>query len=329
MKNLVLFIVVFLLFLACKPMKPRGVLSESKMRDVLVDYHLAQGMAESADGDKDENQYIFIQAVFRKYHISEAEFDSSLVYYSIHSEDLAKIYVDVNRRIESKANAMGLQTESKSIYANLTNQGDTANIWNDQKLVVVSPTTLDNIYSFRMEADSTFYLGDSFTWHFNAQFYLQGNNRETFAQLLVRYVNDSVCSHNMTLRSDMEYDLHVEHQSKMDSVPIKEVLGYLYMPIESQDPSVFRMLVVNDIALVRFHKENAIKSIVPVDSLDVDTTEVDTLPLVPERRERLTPLQMRESQPREKTINIVKEKAVNPNLKPMRRRNLNQPRVRR
>lgn len=299
------------------------------MRDVLVDYHLAQGMAESADGNEEENRYLYVQAVFRKYHITEAQFDSSMVFYSIHSEVLAKIYADVNKRIEAKANAMGLNTESKSIYAGLTNQGDTANIWNDQKLIVVSPNITDNIYSFRLRSDSTFYLGDSFTWHFNAHYYLQGNNREAFAQLIVRYENDSVCSSAQSLRTDTEFDLHVEHASKFDSVAVKEIAGYLHMPIESQDPSVFRMLVIDDIALVRFHNMNRIQAVTPTDSIVTDSVDADTVPMAPVRHERLTPTQMRESQPREKTINIVKEKAVNPNLKPMRRSNFNQPRVRR
>ena len=38
---------------------------------------------------------------------------------------------------------------------------------------------------------------------------------------------------------------------------------------------------------------------------------------------------MRDAQPRERTINVVKEKAVNPNLRPTRRRNIIQPRTNR
>ena len=33
--------------MGCKPKRPKGILSESKMENVMVDYHLAQGMAET------------------------------------------------------------------------------------------------------------------------------------------------------------------------------------------------------------------------------------------------------------------------------------------
>ena len=38
-----------LLTLSCKPSKPKGVLSEGRMAAVLVDFHLAQGMAEGQE----------------------------------------------------------------------------------------------------------------------------------------------------------------------------------------------------------------------------------------------------------------------------------------
>ena len=39
------------LLCACKPGTPRDVLSESKMEEVLYDYHLAQALAKTAQGD--------------------------------------------------------------------------------------------------------------------------------------------------------------------------------------------------------------------------------------------------------------------------------------
>ena len=74
-------------FMGCKPKRPNGILSEGKMEKVMVDYHLAQGMAEAAnEGDLEATRYKYIQAVFKKHHITDAEFDSSLVYYFENSE---------------------------------------------------------------------------------------------------------------------------------------------------------------------------------------------------------------------------------------------------
>ena len=79
--------------MGCKPKRPKGILSESKMEKIMVDYHLAQGMADATEGgDMETRRYKYIQAVFKKHHITEAEFDSSLVYYFENSEKFLEIY---------------------------------------------------------------------------------------------------------------------------------------------------------------------------------------------------------------------------------------------
>ena len=79
------FLFVLLCLSACKPSLPDGILSESKMESVLYDYHLAMGLAESEEGSVPENRYIRVRQVFEKHNISEAEFDSSMVYWCEHS----------------------------------------------------------------------------------------------------------------------------------------------------------------------------------------------------------------------------------------------------
>jgi len=313
--------------LGCKPGKPHGVLSEGKMQNVLVDYHLAQGMADNMSGNREENQFMLVQAVFRKHRITEAQFDTSLVYYSTHSEDFAKMYKIVNDRIQAKANALGVDAEPRSVYSHLSNQGDTANIWIERPLIALRPTQLDNLYIFNLRADSTFRPGDSFLWVFQSRYVLQGNNREAFAQLVVRYENDSVVGTNQFIRTDSEIEVRVEPGKAKDSLNIRSISGYVYLPISSQDPSVFRLLTLTDIALVRFHKKvEPEKPDSVADSLVHDSLQADTTAAPSRSHERLTPQQMRDAQPRERTIHVVKEKAVNPNLRPTRRRNINQPR---
>ncbi|MEE1236085.1 MAG: DUF4296 domain-containing protein, partial [Bacteroidaceae bacterium] len=99
------------------------------MVKILVDYHLAQGMAEGNDNEI-ESRYLYVQAVFRKHRITEEQFDKSMVYYCEHAEDLSKIYIQVNKRIEASAAMMGMDTKTQLKYHEMSNEGDTANIWN-------------------------------------------------------------------------------------------------------------------------------------------------------------------------------------------------------
>ena len=50
---------------SCKPKRPAGVLSPSQMENLLVDYHLAQGMAEAESNGRntDELRYIYIWSI--------------------------------------------------------------------------------------------------------------------------------------------------------------------------------------------------------------------------------------------------------------------------
>ena len=50
-------LILMFVLVGCKPSKPSGVLSESRMVKILVDYHLAQGMAEGNDNET-ESRYL-------------------------------------------------------------------------------------------------------------------------------------------------------------------------------------------------------------------------------------------------------------------------------
>ncbi len=85
-----LFVFTVLLFLAgCKPSVPSKYLSKGKMEDILYDYHIAQAMGEQSSNPATACTYR--AAVFKKYHITQAQFDSSLVYYTRHTMGSMKI----------------------------------------------------------------------------------------------------------------------------------------------------------------------------------------------------------------------------------------------
>lgn len=308
----------------CRPSKPSGVLSESKMAAVLVDFHLAQGMAGGTDrGASEELRYTYTQAVFRKHRITEAEFDSSMIYYCEHAEDLSRIYAVVNRRIEANAALMGVEAHQETQYHELSADGDTANIWPGRKAVVLRPNRLDNIHSFSLPADTSFHVGDSFMWRVTPQYVTQGGRTEAFAQLVVTYADGTLASSNQIVYGNGNaQELRVDPKGGQDTLDIRSVEGFVYLPLSAgEQGETYRMLLLRDIALVRFHKKNSRQVTVVADSLQTDTIETDTIddgPDMPMRR-RLSPMERRESQPRERRIDVVKERPVNPNLRPSRR----------
>ncbi|GAB6395485.1 MAG: DUF4296 domain-containing protein [Bacteroidales bacterium] len=92
------------LLAACSKV-PGGVLPEKKMKDVMLDIRLAENMINGnyqAYPDSTSRTALFA-SVFRKHRITQALYDSSLVWYGKNMDVLLQVYDlalrDVNERI--------------------------------------------------------------------------------------------------------------------------------------------------------------------------------------------------------------------------------------
>lgn len=305
-----LFTVVGLLC-SCKPGVPSDCIGEDELEDILYDYHLAQAMAERKGDSVNYYRRSYAEAVFQKYGITEAEFDSSMVWYSKHATYLNEIYKRLNERLEADMKALGAQGASTDAFAQLTAQGDTANIWHDQAFLVLRPEVGVDRYHFTLNADTSFYKGDEMLWRFRSKIISNYNQNEVYAGLWVRYDNDSVAAVTQPLFSNNKAELRIKGDTARS---IKQVNGFVYLR-RNEKVKDFRMVTLTDIALVRMHRQvpkvdsTQLKadSIAQQDSLKIaDSTQVKKLP-----GERMSPTELRDSRPNNRTINVVKEKPYN------------------
>ena len=291
--------------ISCSPSRPHGILSKQKMTDVLVDYHLAQGMAEAQGENSEITRYKYIQAVFQKYRITEAVFDSSMIYYSGRAEEFTHIYNNVVTRVQAQAERMGLEaTSSQDQFASLTNEGDTANIWLGKDFACVVANPVQCVYSFTIKTDSTFKPGDRFIWRFKTQFVGRSMNNEAIALLNFYYEGDTTACLTDLLRYNPKNEMRHFPGKGLDSLNLRSITGFIYLPLV-KDTDQPKPLLISEMQLIRMHKE---KPVVKETPAVVDTLAADTLPK--QKSERLSPIQVRESQPREKKIHVTKE---NPN----------------
>jgi len=96
-----IFIIIFLIagLVACN--RPDDVMSRSDFRDFLVDLHLLDGSFEVRAGRIDEREKVYYyNALFQKYGITQAQFDSSLVYYTANPKTFDRIYAGVIRDLK-------------------------------------------------------------------------------------------------------------------------------------------------------------------------------------------------------------------------------------
>ena len=85
--------------------RPRGVLSSRQMRDVIYDLHRADAViivaGYTAGGYEEETKACY-RSVMAKHGITQAQFDSSLVWYTNHPAFFEKIYPKVKSRVEEE-----------------------------------------------------------------------------------------------------------------------------------------------------------------------------------------------------------------------------------
>ena len=302
----ILWLLFLLIVFSCSPNRPFNVLSEGDMEDVMVDYHLALAMAELQTGDLQENRYILTQAALKKHDVTEAEFDTSLVYWCRNSEKFVKVCERVSQRLTYMAESQGVERQEKNPYSYLATEGDTANIWHLRKGVVVIPNIVDNIYSFSIEADSTYRPGDYFLWAFKTQFLSSDHYNEAYALLSVHYANDSISGTSLRLGSSRQNEIRLTCPLKFKDVPIRSINGTIYMPLRDKG---FGILALNSFVLVRYHDltrkhtPKSEKDTVSVDTL-IQTKKADTV------RVRQNPYDIRNEQDDERTINIVRDKPL-------------------
>lgn len=300
-------LILILLFPACTPQRPSGILSEGKMENILVDYHLALAMADTRPGDAEENRYVLVQAALKKHHVTEAELDTSLVYWCRNSEKMVKICNRVTKRLSYMAETQGVDRQEKNRYSYLATEGDTANVWNLRQNVVLIPNVVDNIYSFSIDADTTYMPGDYFMWAFKTQFLSSDQASEAYALLSILYENDSIVGTSQRIGSNRQTEITLKCAKAYRDVPIRSVNGTIYLPLRTQG---FGILAVNDFILVRYHdltKKGPNEEEMPVVKVDtVETPAPDTV------RVRSNPYDIRGDKAERRTIDIVKDKPIHP-----------------
>lgn len=305
---LILFAIV-IVFVSCRDGIPGGVLSRGKMEDVLVDYHLAEAMAEQLPGDRDENTYLMVEAALQKHGVTREELDSSLIYWCRNSEKFKEIYLDAYKRLDVMAQDVGVEHQEQSRYSNLKTEGDTANVWTLKTYAVLLSNELDNIYSFTLDADTTYHPADNLMWAFETLFFSAYGADEAYALLRVEFENDSIAGVSQRVGGNGPHELRFVCPEKFRKYRIRNISGNIYLPIFKDS---FGCLAVNKMVMARYHRKGV------AESENDGNLLLDTLFLprasgrdvVNSAGIRLAPHDIRGDRAKQHTIEIVKDKPI-------------------
>jgi hypothetical protein len=238
----------------CKPSVPSEFIQPDDMEDILYDYHLAMILSDEHREDTILSQ-VYKLAVLKKYEVSEADFDTSMVYYMRHSDELEKIYKRISDRLSKEGEAQGMTASDMTTYGYTDGTVDTVNIWQGEHSIMLTRYTTNNIYSFDIKADSSFHRGDELLLAFNSLFMYQDGSRDGVAVFSVTYNNDSVAQQTVRITSSAHYAAHLRDEHR---IGIKRLRGYFLLNCNNFDrnnsATTLKLLFISDIKLTRIRE---------------------------------------------------------------------------
>lgn len=295
---------------SCQVKRPDTVLSDAKMEAILYDYHIAKALGDELPYNESYKKVLYVESVFKKHGVTQAEFDSSMVWFSRHPEILAKIYSPVNERLKAKRDAVGRLLALSENKVEMSLPGDSVDVWAWKRSYRLSGMPLDNRLTFVLPSDSNFKGRDTLCWTVDFRFDAAMDTAVLpLMALQVVYEKDSILT-------ALQRVFHAGTESltlAADTLGnIKEVRGFVYYP----HPEPGHVLWADRISLMRYHATDSL--MMAADTLqtvgkhpDSLTEEITVKPSALEEKPAVSPRQQR---PRPTVNTDVKESATNPEL---------------
>jgi len=252
--HLVSFLVAGIMILsACKPTVPSKYLQPDEMEDLMYDYFVSRGIVDTRHGMTDyQNRYNF-EAVLRKHGLTQAEFDSSLVYYYNNIEQMNVIFTNIQKRLSEEALQLGASAGEVERFTIQSTSGDTTDVWEGHRQMLLMPVPPYHVVQFSQKADTSFHAGDSFLLTFGSHYLAQSGSRNANVGLYVTYENDSTASASTVINSTGSTTLRLVSCS----LRVKKIDGFFYMARrdKSDNENDMCLLFLNRIQLMRFHQQ--------------------------------------------------------------------------
>lgn len=245
----VFFILCITFWVACSR-TPKGVISEKKMRNVLVDMHLAEALINMNPQDYNsiEDKKAVYQSVFDKYNIKAAEYDSSLVWYGKNLDLYMRIYnlalTDVKIRIEN----MG---DVKPEAAPASNQ-DSVDIWMYPRYYEFSPLAISNTIIFDFKPAREYASGSAFILGFQVCGISPESNLPLNLHLRADQGDTTLLVKNI-IKEDGYHEVLIK---TLPTKKVKRIYGYLRLD-ENCQPANYHKIYLDEFRFIKFNYGSA------------------------------------------------------------------------
>lgn len=165
--------ILILALISCSK-TPEHVINEDNMARLMADIHKAEAMIEdeSSITYNDSMKLTLRQSIFKKHNVTQAQFDTSLIWYSHHLEVYDKVYDDVLEHLNDELQVLSkgdftavsknIDSDIKPSVPRYRTVGDTADIWGKSRTWVLLPGFAQNVITFDRKPDKENMKGDKY-----------------------------------------------------------------------------------------------------------------------------------------------------------------------
>ncbi|MDR1356636.1 MAG: DUF4296 domain-containing protein [Tannerellaceae bacterium] len=249
----------FIIFLTAVAMSscsktPKGILPEKKMKDVLVDIQLAENIinADYKTYPDSARKVALYESVFRKHNITQAVYDSSLVWYGRNLDLLMTVYDMALNDVEKELRDLGDVQAS----ASFSDDRDSSNIWPRRNYLTFQPEALFNGTTFDLRPEKEYLTGSVFILSMN----VWGITQRMSHTPEIRFVAESQDT-TLVINEKITQDGYKEITLQTPAVKrTGRIYGYIRMDNAGHD---YYKVFVTNLKLTRYnYGSNALKQIV-------------------------------------------------------------------
>ncbi|MDR0836057.1 MAG: DUF4296 domain-containing protein [Tannerella sp.] len=225
---------------------PNDVIPEKKMRRVLYDMQLAESMVE-IDFEKynrgEEKQKLY-DAVFSKHKITQAKYDSSLIWYGENMDLYMAIYKLVLKDIEKSIAAMG-NIKQDPLSGEVSTK-DSLNIWIQGNTYTFKPEGMSTRLVFDIKPQMPYTNGSTYIIGFDVWGVLPSMRPKPRVKLSA-VQGDTI----ITVIKEIAEDGYNETTLKtVEAKPVNRIFGYVFI----NSAENYHCVYLNDIQLMKYNK---------------------------------------------------------------------------
>lgn len=225
---------------------PNHILSEKKMRVVLYDMQVAEAIVETNSetyGTSEKRQAVY-DGVFLKHHITQAEYDSSLMWYGQHMDLYMRIYKLVLKDVNENIAALG-DIKPDPLSGDVSAK-DSVDIWLYSRKYAFGPERVFSTLSFDIAPQKPYSSGSSYVFGMSVWGVPAHLKHKPRIHLSAVHA-DTIISVNQEISGDGYFETVLR---TIATKQVKRVYGYVQ--VNMADASYHR-IYLDDIQLMKYN----------------------------------------------------------------------------